>query len=494
VVEEVRGADGAVKITCKKDMWLTADHVASKLRATKEDLRASAAGGGYQADEPEAMEDWELVQKGGFLAGPAEDQVGSEAEARAKVMADPETYMGYTCPVGAQGAYVRKWGSSFVQIGSFTSYFLSCRTLKYEGKLFEDAYVTNTSRFPGGLENGKDGAPSACWKRPGRGEGLLDKPINLCGAIEPNDLKQGKVGDCSLIAAIACLCEFPDAVLKLFDKRRLSQTGCYEISLWDWGRKDWVKRQIDDRFATSSKDSPDPLFAQASEDGEIFPMLLEKAVAVMAGGFDYMSSIMPPWALGVLTGCPDVWIFNVDRGQWTGYRPVYDGTSTYENKQSVYEGCWPDGSSGRSPKGNADMWECMRQWDEKHYMTICGSAAQGKSDSSSLPCGIIYMHAYSVIQVKSNIAGEGINLCQCRNPHGAGGKEPDLAWKDHAPEWTQHPKVEKECGIHKTGHKADGLFWIQDRDFFGPNSDHFNTVYLVKNRMKPRSSEHALPQ
>ena len=44
------------------------------------------------------------------------------------------------------------------------------------------------------------------------------------------------------------------------------------------------------------QDSPEPLFAKNTADMELYPMLIEKAVAIMAGGFDFMSSISPPWA------------------------------------------------------------------------------------------------------------------------------------------------------------------------------------------------------
>jgi len=383
--------------------------------------------------------------------------------------------------------FIRKQGSSFVKIDSFKSFVLSCKPISYQGNPFTDSYCTNTQKFPGGLENGKGGTPHVCWKRPGRGEGLLDRPgVKLFGSIHPNDLKQGAVGDCSLIASIACLCEFPDALRRLFNRTTLSPEGRYDVSLWDWGKKDWITRSLDDRFATKNADDPDPVFVKSTEDLELYPMLIEKAVAIMAGGFDFMSSIMPPWALAVLTGSPDVWHFTAANGQWTGTRPVYDGTSTYQSVKNVSEGAWPDQSSGSNPKSNAEMWEFMRYWDEHHYLLVAGSAAVGKSDSSSLPCGIIYMHAYSVIEVKSNIAGSGINLAQVRNPHGAGGQEPDLPWKDHDPLWSQYPHIAQACGITEHGHEADGLFWISDKDFFGPNNTHYNTLYLVKQSMNKR--------
>ena len=36
------------------------------------------------------------------------------------------------------------------------------------------------------------------------------------------------------------------------------------------------------------------------------------------------------------------------------------------------------------------------------------------------------------------------------------------------------------------GHRDDGLFWIRDKDFFGPASTHFNSIYLVRADMERR--------
>jgi len=493
-VTDVR-ADGAVQIDVKPGAWMSGGDASSNLRKNQTHGQKPTGGEHHvpPCDEGDGGADtWELIEKAGFLGGPAEDQVaGGPAEARAMVLANPGAYMGYTESIPPTMAYVRKQGSQMVKVPTFKCYVLSCKPLNYKGKLFEDQYTTNTQKFAGGLANGKGGGNTAVWKRAGRGEGLCDRPgLKLFGGIDPNDLKQGAVGDCSLIAAISCLCEFPELIKKLFGRTTVSQSGRYDITLWDWGKRDWITRAIDDRFASKDADSPEPLFVKASEDMELFPMLLEKAVAIMAGGFDFMSSIMPPWALGVLTGNPDVWHFTASNGQWTGTRPVYDGHSTYESIQNVTEGAWPDGSAGNNPKSNAQMWQCMAQWDSQDYMAICGSAAQGKSDTSSLPCGIIYMHAYSIIQVKSNIAGSGINLAQCRNPHGAGGQEPTLPWKDNDQMWKQYPAVAQACGVNKPGGFAeDGLFWIQDNDYFGQNSLHYNSIYLVKGAAKRREAK-----
>jgi len=491
-VTTVRDSDGAVQVSCKPGCWIAGGDSSSQLRSKKTNHEDAPQGNAQEGDESIA---WELTEKDGFfMPGGMEDKVGSIDEAKRIVMANPSDYIGLSFPVGDQSmVFARKQGAGVMKMAGWKSMVLSCKPLDYKGQLFKDNYVNN-AKFPGGLGNGKSQAESGhppnttiSWRRPGRGEGLLDRPgIKLFGGISPNDLKQGAVGDCSLIASIACLCEFPEALRRLFNRTTLSASGRYDVTLWDWGTKDWITRSIDDRFATKTADDPEPLFVKSTEDTELYPMLIEKAVAIMAGGFDFMSSIMPPWALAVLTGNPDVWHFTSQNGKWTGSRPVYDGTSTYQSVKNVKENAWPDGSSGDSPKTDSQMWEFMRYWDEHNYMAVAGSAAQGKSDSSSHPCGIIYMHAYSVIDVKSNIAGSGINLAQVRNPHGAGGQEPDLPWKDNDPLWTSHREIAQACGILEHGHEADGLFWMQDRDFFGPNSTHYNSLYLVKASMNKR--------
>lgn len=486
VVQEVR-ADGAIMINCKPGAWIAGGAAASSIRAKASgQVGTDAIAPSNEGNAP--PDSWELIEKKGFLSGPMDDKVGSVDIAKQTCMSKPDEFMGFSVSQGPSPmVFIRKQGSTLVAIDTFTTYMLSCKPINYQGKLFEDVYCTNAQKFTGGLENGKGGTPHVTWKRPGRGEGMLDRPgVKLFGSIDPNDLHQGAVGDCSLIASIACLCEFPDRLQRLFSRTTLSQSGRYDVTLWDWGKKDWITRAIDDRFATKNADAPEPMFVKATEDLEIYPMLIEKAVAIMAGGFDFMSSIMPPWALAVLTGNPDVWHFTANNGQWTGTRPVYDGTSTYQSVQNISEGAWPDGGSGNQPKRNAEMWEIMRSWDEQQFMIVVGSAAQGKSDSSSLPCGIIYMHAYSVLQVKTNICGTGINLCQVRNPHGAGGQEPNLSWKDHDTKWQQYPQIAQECGINTTGFDEDGLFWIQDTDFFGPSSNHYNTIYMVKEQMTKR--------
>jgi len=276
------------------------------------------------------------------------------------------------------------------------------------------------------------------------------------------------------------------ALKKLFGKRtKLSAEGKYELRLWSWGSKDWVTYVIDDRFACDSDVSPMPSFAKMSDDNEIFPMLIEKAVAIMAGGFDYMNSIMPTWALAVLTGCPDVVEYDRAGTMWTGFCPVYGGNSTCVPVGTHTTDVWPDHSDGKNAKSNEEMWAYLQNWDDNNYLICCGAAADGTNDKMDNK-GIYFMHAYSLLQVRTNIAGTGISLLTLRNPHGTGGKEPDLPWKDNDMMWKKHPKVAEACGVTEGSFKSDGLFHISKEDFF----TYFNTLYLLRCNMDVKERRH----
>jgi len=483
------GSDGRVKIDIKPGVWIDKSKLQTPFQLIAFQEEEAAA----------AMDDvtYEFTEKPGFINGPPEDQVqdGNQEAAKAKVMADPQTYRAVT--VGYNGAlvYVRKHGEQWVKQADWMSYVLTTTSIKYDGPLFKDVHCEDKVTFNGGLEYGKGagGKPPMHWKRPGRGHGLYDScPIMLFGSVEPNDIRQGNVGDCSLIASIAALAECPNALKRLFGGRNtLSKTGQYKIELMDWGTKNWKTFVIDDRVACVDPEAMDPHFAKMSEEGEIFPMLIEKAVAIMAKGFDFCNSIMPTWALGILTGCTNCCEYTRDDcGNWTGVRSEYDGTSTFES-QSHLDNVWGpphEGQAGNIPKSDAEMWYCLKAWDDLGFLACCGVAKPGMTDASKTPTGIFYTHAYSLIKIMENAGGTGINMLQCRNPHGQ--TEPTLPWADGDSKWTQNPQVQAACAWYPDNWKNDGTFWCEDKDWF----QNYNKVYLVKCDLEKKNVAPSVPQ
>jgi len=77
--------------------------------------------------------------------------------------------------------------------------------------------------------------------------------------------------------------------------------------------------------------------------------------------------------------------------------------------------------------------------------------------------GLRAVHAYTVLDVRLDVAGSGISLVKLRNPHGYTTYHGD--WHSHSLKWRQHPQVARALGMADvTARRAcaeSGTFWIQ---------------------------------
>ena len=133
----------------------------------------------------------------------------------------------------------------------------------------------------GGVALHSDEHPPIC---PGRGQGVGDMPsLKIIGDVDPNDIKQGSVGDCWLLSAISALAEFDGAVKKLFAgtselaARPKDEPNSYTITLYNLSTWEPEPIVVDERLAASADGSL--LGCAPSDDGELWVCYLEKAVA-----------------------------------------------------------------------------------------------------------------------------------------------------------------------------------------------------------------------
>ena len=103
------------------------------------------------------------------------------------------------------------------------------------------------------------------------------------GKIEPSDICQGGLGDCWLLAAIACVAEEnSDKIKSLFITREADAFSCYQVRLFDKHSHRWRTLTIDDRIPVT--DDGKPYFSNP-HGNELWVLLLEKAYAKMLGNY-----------------------------------------------------------------------------------------------------------------------------------------------------------------------------------------------------------------
>jgi len=74
----------------------------------------------------------------------------------------------------------------------------------------------------------------------------MAKKVHLFrGNIDCNDVCQGQLGDCWLIAAIAAIAEHPGVINSLFLTREIDPRGKYKIRLYDGAHHEEEEEVLD---------------------------------------------------------------------------------------------------------------------------------------------------------------------------------------------------------------------------------------------------------
>lgn len=370
-------------------------------------------------------------------------------DAKQKVLANPGVALGFTVQKGSDDSNCY---CEVVKLG----------TSKYEdGGESHDCYVYKVSLPDEDLF--EDDFSEDNWKRPGRGEGLADEVQELClfSGVDPADLHQGGLGDCWLISAMAALSEFPEQTMGLFSQKEIAMDGNYTITLYSY-ENDLAPYpiNIDDRFPVRRSGFKN---VRATDEGEIWPCLLEKAFAAYAGGYEELDGGQSVFAFGAMTGCRDiVWYKKDDGDTWNTRACEYTSNKPHD---------WQGACCGEDI-ADADMLSQLQEFDNQNFLMCCASASGSDSDTNDM--GVVQGHAYSLITVKTNVAGSGYDLLCLRNPWGQ--KEWQGDWSDDSELWDENPEVAQECGHVE---EDDGLFWISWEDF----CENYKSIYVCKKGM-----------
>jgi len=301
-------------------------------------------------------------------------------------------------------------------------------------------------------EAGHTTADSAVWLR--ASQFARGGRMQLFGdTIDSRDICQGALGDCWLLAAIACLAEHKGAINAIFRSKERNPRGKYRLRLYDGVKEKWENIVLDDfipcdKLAYERDGTCKPLFADPNGN-ELYVMLLEKAFAKFCGSFAAIEGGQTIWAIRAMTGDPARWFMQEDgKTGWTRS----DLINMEDEKDRRKCGLRKTGER----IDNEAMFEILRKYHRRRSV-LCASGSSGRD-------GLHKGHAYSILDVRkikpSMTSSEVFRLICIRNPWGSGEWTGD--WGDKSDLWAKHPAIKKAVGHQDSD---DGSFWMSWDDY-----------------------------
>ena len=321
----------------------------------------------------------------------------------------------------------------YVFVARFVGFFVSralCLTCKACG-----CYSFVDKDFPKELALRGTGKEHCEWKRASEltpPEGM--KSMKLFNGVEPQDLVQGQLGDCWLIAAIAAVAEHPSSIKNLFVNHEINDRGKYQIRLYNHNVGKFEIVTVDDYLPVSGGT---PVFARP-QGGEIWVCLLEKAFA----------KFWPKIHAGTYPGMSE------------GYQSIKGGYSA-----NAFHALTGDNVYQLHTTPSADKREMFRLLEQ-----LCARNAiiSVSSNPGTAREGLVAAHVYTVLDAQraGTVMGLGLDkgyeMIKLRNPWGANG-EWKGDWSDGSRKWSENPMMASWLG-HED--KNDGTFWMSMDDFY----------------------------
>jgi calpain-15 len=132
------------------------------------------------------------------------------------------------------------------------------------------------------------------------------KSSKIAENVSPDDIAQGKLGDCYFLSVLSVLATDPNFIKSLFVNPEINKAGIYAINFYINGEKTQII--VDDAIPCdmSLGKSGYPAFASSKTYGDLWVILLEKAWAKLHGGYCKIRSGQAATAFAALTNKPSL--------------------------------------------------------------------------------------------------------------------------------------------------------------------------------------------
>lgn len=282
------------------------------------------------------------------------------------------------------------------------------------------------------------------------------------GNIEAQDVLQGALGDCWLLASMAILAEREGVLEDVFITREVDPRGKYTVKLFDVQKKEWVTVTVDDYVPClrGREDAKSGMPVQKyckCHNAEVWACILEKAVAKFCGGYAAIEAGHTEWGLMALTG-KQAFRYILSDQKWNRTKIV--GKVNEEDpsdKRDIDIFFMPEKHDSNT------FFEILRRY-HAHGAVMC---VQGTNDAGE-KMGLVKGHAFSILDVQEVSTtvlpgSETLRMIKCRNPWGTG--EWKGRWSDNAEQWSAYPHVKSQLISKDEAGVDDGIYWMQWEDF-----------------------------